>query len=75
MIKILIADDENLIREGIISILKRSLNVDITYLEADNGIGALKICEEQFPQIVICDIRMPCCDGLEFIKKVKQNGN
>lgn len=75
MIKILIADDENLIREGIISILKRSLTADVTYLEADNGISALKICQEQFPQIVICDIRMPCCNGLEFIKKVKQNGN
>jgi len=72
MIRILVADDENTIRQGIITILKRALDKDITYLEAEDGNEALKLCNEKSPQIVITDIRMPSCNGLEFIKKVKE---
>lgn len=75
MFKILIADDEDLIRWGILAILKKALKPGITYLEADNGLEALKICKEEYPQIIISDIRMPSCNGLDFIRKVKENGN
>ncbi|MEM1484174.1 response regulator [Oscillospiraceae bacterium PP1C4] len=75
MFKILIADDECFIRKGIIAILQRSMEDEITFLEAGNGIEALKICNEQAPQLVISDIRMPCCDGLEFIQKMRENAN
>ena len=43
MFKILVADDEDVIRKGIIIILKRELDMDICYLEAENGIEALKL--------------------------------
>lgn len=74
MITILIADDEELIRQGIIAILKSSIKSDVTYLEAENGLEALKICKEQYPQIIVSDIRMPFCNGLQFIEKVKAIG-
>lgn len=74
MITILIADDEELIRQGIIAILKSSIKSDITYLQAENGLEALKICKEQYPQIIVSDIRMPFCNGLQFIQKVKAIG-
>lgn len=73
MFKILVADDEDIIRKGIISILKRELNYEICFLEAENGIEALKICNEHNPKLVITDIRMPFCDGLNFIKNVVES--
>lgn len=74
MFKILVADDEDVIRKGIIVILKRELGGDICYLEAENGIEALKLYKEHLPQIVITDIRMPFCDGLNLIKNIKETG-
>lgn len=74
MFKILVADDEDVIRKGIIIILKRELDMEICYLEAENGIEALKLYKEHLPQIVITDIRMPFCDGLNFIKNIRETG-
>lgn len=74
MFKILVADDEDVIRKGIIVILKRELNLDICYLEAENGIEALKLCKEHLPQLIITDIRMPFCDGLNLIKNIRETG-
>ncbi|QAT48995.1 response regulator [Caproiciproducens sp. NJN-50] len=74
MITILIADDEELIRKGLISILTKAIKTDVTYLEAENGLEALKICREQYPEIIVSDIRMPFCSGLKFIEKVKGFG-
>ncbi len=74
MFKILVADDEDVIRKGIIIILKRELDMDICFLEAENGIEALKLCKEHLPQIVITDIRMPFCDGLNLIKNIRETG-
>ncbi len=75
MLKILVADDEDIIRKGIVSILKRELDSEICFLEAENGIEALKLCNEHNPQLVISDIRMPLCDGLNFIKNVTEAGH
>ncbi len=75
MFKILVADDEDVIRKGIIVILKRELpHIDICCYEAENGIEALKLCKEHLPQLVITDIRMPFCDGLNLIKNIKETG-
>ncbi len=75
LLKILVADDENLIRKGIIAILRRALDADIEYLEAGDGIEALSTYNEHKPGIVITDIRMPRMSGLELIGKITENGN
>lgn len=71
MFKILIADDEKFIRKGIISILERNLQEEISYIEAKNGIEALEIARRERPDLVISDINMPGCDGLQFISDLK----
>lgn len=72
MVKVLIADDEAIIREGIIkSIEWEQYGVAIAG-EASNGAEALKIAEDIEPDIVIADIRMPVMDGLELSRRVKQ---
>lgn len=69
--KVLIVDDEILVRKGL------SLGVEWEQLgfehvfEASNGIEALKIVKDQAPELMFTDIRMPKMDGLELIDKVK----
>ena len=67
--KILLVDDE----EGIRKVLSISL-ADIGYqvLAAENGEEALQIFKEMQPQIVLTDIKMPGMNGIELLKKIKE---
>jgi len=68
MIKLLIVDDEPLVQIGIQSMLDwNSLNIEICGT-AINGAQALKMIEEELPDIVLCDIKMPIMTGLELIE-------
>ncbi|MFW6015943.1 MAG: response regulator [bacterium] len=70
MIKILIADDNPLIRDGIKMRLKQDSNIRIVGM-AGNGKEALNLCTRENPDIVLLDIRMPIMDGLEATKQIK----
>jgi len=71
MTKVVIVDDEILIRIGI----KSSLNWEEYGFEivgqAENGIKALEVIEETHPDIVMTDIKMPKMDGLELISEIR----
>ncbi|GHT86337.1 DNA-binding response regulator [Bacteroidia bacterium] len=69
MIKILIADDESSIREGVKAILKRHIEDEIEWLEAEDGREALRLIEEKNPEIIITDLNMPFIHGLELISR------
>ena len=69
MIKLLIADDERTIREGIAhSIDWESLGISRVFLAAD-GREAWELIEREQPDIVIIDIVMPEMTGIEVIAK------
>jgi YesN/AraC family two-component response regulator len=72
MIKVLIIDDEEIIREG----LKLTINweeMDCTIVgEAEDGEEGLNLINSLQPDIIFTDIRMPSLDGLEMICKIKQ---
>lgn len=72
MYRILIVDDEALVRRGI----KKSINwneLDIEMVaEAENGVEALEQVLENEPDIILLDICMPKMDGLEFAGIIKQ---
>ncbi|MCP4177489.1 MAG: response regulator [bacterium] len=71
MIKILIVEDEKLIRKGLIHTVDW-LSMDCVVVgEAENGKIGLEQIEKLKPDLVITDIRMPIMDGLEMLKKVK----
>ncbi len=71
MYKLMIADDEPLIRRGIKQLIDlSSLQIGEIH-EASTGEEALKVFEEFKPEIVLMDINMPKIDGLSVAKKIK----
>ncbi|MGL5245224.1 MAG: response regulator, partial [Sarcina sp.] len=72
MIKILIADDEELERAALKSILGNIDGVELVG-EATNGREAIELDNKLNPHIIIMDIKMPGIDGLQGAKIIKQN--
>ena len=70
MYKLLIVDDEKQAREGIKRLLSWEDYGIIICGEATNGQEALKIMEEQNPDILLLDIQMPVMSGLELAKRI-----
>ncbi|MDN5341359.1 response regulator transcription factor [Oceanotoga sp. DSM 15011] len=72
MIKVMIVDDQPLIRDGIKMIL--SLNEDIEVMaEAENGNEAIQKLNELNIDVILMDVRMPVLNGVEATKIIKKN--
>lgn len=71
--KILIVDDETLVRIGIKSCIQNYYG-SYEILEAVDGNQALKLIKEMKPELVITDIRMPAMDGLQLIENTNKLG-
>ncbi|HCR82749.1 response regulator transcription factor [Muricomes intestini] len=70
--KLLIADDEELTREGLIASLDwESLGITQIF-QADDGIHALDIAHSQKPDIILCDVRMPRMDGIQLVERLEE---
>lgn len=69
-IKIIIADDEKLIREGLKIILSTYEDIQVLAL-CDNGKAAYEFCRDNKVDVVLMDIRMPECDGVLGTKLIK----
>ncbi|MFM1514819.1 response regulator [Helcococcus ovis] len=75
MYKLLIADDESIIRKGIKKLVNYE-NLNITdVLEAEDGKQAIELANTQNPDIVLMDINMPEIDGLTAAKLIKENNS
>jgi DNA-binding NarL/FixJ family response regulator len=70
-IKVMLVDDEKLIRDGLKIILETYDDIEITAV-ASNGEEALNACREKEPDIILMDIRMPKCDGVLGTKLIKK---
>ena len=66
--RIAIVDDEKLICEGLKIIFSAYPDIEVV-ATGSNGNEALKICEEKAPELLLMDIRMPECNGVEAAKK------
>ena len=72
MYKLLIVDDEPLVQVGIKSMLPwESMQIEISGI-ASNGQAALSLIENDMPDIVITDIKMPIMSGLELCRTVNE---
>jgi DNA-binding NarL/FixJ family response regulator len=71
MIKIIVAEDQALIRTGIKGLLDAEKDIEVVGL-ACNGVQVMKILEEgTFADLIISDISMPEMDGLTLLKNIK----
>lgn len=70
--KILIVDDEELTRTGVIaSVDWEKLGINKIF-QADDGINGLKIALEEKPDIILCDVRMPRMDGITMLERIEK---
>ena len=69
MIRILLADDQALIRSGIRSLLEAEDDIEVV-AEAANGRQAVTLAVEHRPDIALVDIQMPVLDGIEATRQI-----
>src|SRR5712692_9849520 len=72
-IRVLIADDQRLMREGLRIILEDAPDIEVIG-EAENGLIATQIAENQQPDVILMDIRMPLLDGIEATERIRKQG-
>ncbi|WP_031467398.1 response regulator [Sciscionella sediminilitoris] len=70
MIKVLLADDEDLVRSGLRMILSSAGDIEIV-AECDDGIGVPELALRHQPDVVLLDIRMRTTDGLAALRKLR----
>ena len=70
-IRVLIADDHTLFREGLSMLLAGEPDINVVG-EAADGFQALSMAEALQPDIMLLDIRMPGMDGLEVLRRIRE---
>lgn len=68
-IRVLIADDQRLIREGLEMLLRLSPGIKLVGVARD-GDEAVQLADEHTPDVVLMDLRMPRCDGVEATRQI-----
>ncbi|GAA3261744.1 response regulator transcription factor [Nonomuraea helvata] len=69
MIRVLVADDQALVRAGVRMLLQAAGDMEVVG-EAEDGAEAVRLAERHLPDVILMDLRMPRVDGLEAIKRV-----
>ena len=70
-IKVGIADDHKIFRKGVILSLRQYTNISFIF-EAENGEELLNMLQQEQPDVVLMDLRMPTKDGIETTKEVSR---
>lgn len=73
-IKVIIADDDALIREGLKIILELDEEFEVAGC-AGNGIEAVELCRKAEVDVALLDVRMPAMDGLQAAKKISSDNS
>jgi len=71
-IRVLVVDDHDLVRGGLISLLAQEDDIQVV-AEASNGLDALDKVATFKPDVVLMDVRMPFMDGIETTSRIVQN--
>lgn len=69
-IRVVLADDHHLVRQGIRSLLEKTQDIQIVG-EASNGEDALQLAQELQPDVIILDIAMPLLNGIQVAEQIE----
>jgi DNA-binding NarL/FixJ family response regulator len=70
-VRVMLADDHALFREGLAGIITAQPDLEVVG-EASDGLEAIVMAQELKPDLILMDIQMPGCDGLEATLKIKK---
>ncbi|WP_433894720.1 response regulator [Streptomyces sp. CA-111067] len=66
----MVVDDQRIVREGIVTLLGLLPGIEVVG-SAGDGEEAVRVVAEQQPQVVLMDLRMPRCDGVEATRRIR----
>jgi len=70
VIKVMLADDEDLVRSGLRTILSSADDIEVV-AEADDGVHVAELARQHRPHVVLLDIRMRTSDGLTALRRLR----
>ncbi|MDD3827486.1 MAG: response regulator, partial [Anaerolineae bacterium] len=71
MVRVLIVDDQTVVREGLAAILGTDPEIEVVGL-AGNGRQALELVPEAQPDVVLMDLKMPVLNGVQATRRLRQ---
>ncbi len=71
-LRVLLADDHTLFRQGVQALLSNRPGITVVG-SAANGCEAIQLAHETMPDVILMDIEMPGCDGLEATRQIKRD--
>ena len=72
MIKVMLVDDQNLVRKGVRSLLELSEQIEVV-AEARDGTEAIDMLPEVNPDVMLLDMRMPGLSGVDVLRRLKES--
>lgn len=74
MIRVVIADDQSLVRTGLRTVLEVEPDIEVVG-EAGDGVQAVELCQARHADVVLMDVRMPRLDGLAAARRLNELGS
>jgi len=73
MIRICLVEDQTIVREGLLSLLRMVEDFEVV-AQASDGEEALRLISQCSPQVVLLDVKLPKLDGLQVLEKIRERG-
>ena len=70
MIRVLIADDHGVVRDGLAGVIAAQPDLEVV-ATAENGAAAIESCRSSTPDVVLMDLEMPVLDGIEATRAIR----